>query len=85
MWVKSGSKLKCPGVSLALPAHLDVCPGDGQDGTGAPGGSADGSQGAARVDRVHGHHGVAGQEGRQVGLPGDGQQGGFTLGLRDYR
>lgn len=51
-----------------MPTDLDVGPGDGQDGAGAPGGGADGAQGAAVV-HMHGHHGVAGQEGGQVGLP----------------
>lgn len=48
---------------------LDVSPGDRQDGTGAPGGGADGAQWAARVDWIHRDHRVAGQEGGEVGLP----------------
>lgn len=50
-------------------ADLNVSPGDRQDGAGAPGGGADGAQRAAAVDRLHGDHRVARQEGGQVGLP----------------
>lgn len=50
-------------------ADLDVSPRDWQDGAGAPRSSADGAQRAAAVDRLHGNHRVARQEGGKVGLP----------------
>lgn len=68
---------------IIICTDLDVNPGDGQDGTGAPGGGADGAQWAAGVDRLHGNHRVARQERGKVGLPGeerpDGRHGNMWL------
>lgn len=56
-------------VCAVICADLDVSPGDWQDGTGAPGGGANGAQWTAGVDRLHDNHRVARQEGGKVGLP----------------
>lgn len=61
--------------SLRSRTDLDVRPGDGQDGAGAPGCGADGAQRAAGVHRVHRDHRVARQERSEVGLPVEPQVG----------
>ena len=69
MFVHETFHVKITQHEYIMKTDLDVSPGDWQDGAGAPGGGADGAQRAAGVDRLHGHHGVARQEGGEVGLP----------------
>lgn len=54
---------------LLICPDLYVSPRDRQDGARAPRCCADSAQRAAAVDRLHGDHGVAGQEGGEVCLP----------------
>ena len=62
-----GGPLQAPG-----PHHLDVGPGDGQDGGGPEGGGADHPKGPGLLAHVGGgasaDDGMGGEEGGQVGL-----------------